>query len=63
MDWQRIWTVLDVFLKAQNVPHTDRIRQRALEELKAWNSDQPMEEVVEEPELNLEESTEGVRRV
>ena len=66
MDWQRIWTVLDVFLKAQNVPNTELIRKRAMEELVAWNTEQPMEEVVEqvesdepaEPELEF-----GARRL
>jgi hypothetical protein len=60
MDWQRIWTVLDVFLKAQNVPNTELIRKRAMEELAAWNTDGFMEapESTEEPELEF-----GARRL
>ncbi len=45
MDWQKIWTLLDVFLKAQGVPHTDKIRQRALEELEICNTESEQEEL------------------
>ena len=55
MDWYKIWMLLEVVHKSVNVPNTEVIRRKALEELKAWNSDAPMEEDSEPaPELKLE---------
>jgi hypothetical protein len=52
MDWQKIWLVLDVIHKAQNVPNTELIRRRAMEELVAWNRDDFVETPsTEEPEF------------
>lgn len=62
MDWQKIGVVLDVFLKAQNVPNTELIRRKAMEELIAWNTEQPMEPIApsptDEPQLEF-----GARRL
>lgn len=53
MDFDHIHTLLDVFLKSINIPHTEKIRAAIVEELKAINDpivDAP-EPIVEDKDL------------
>jgi len=66
MDWQKIWTLLDVVHKTVNVPHTENIRNKALEELKVWNEDKVMKSTAAHPGFPAETDPEfefGARRL